>query len=119
MPSRGGTATGGGLCPAELPGRFVDRGGGAGLALADRGGLSLMLLDVPDRKGDALGGGDLVRLGSGDAKGTGRTGAESGGVLLPYVGIVDDKGVRIFGRAGMGGIWVWDGGNIPVAGVGV
>lgn len=35
MPSLLGTATGGGRCPAELPGRSRDRGGGAGL---DRGG---------------------------------------------------------------------------------
>lgn len=31
IPSLGGIATGGGRGPAELPGRFVERGGGAGL----------------------------------------------------------------------------------------
>ena len=32
MPSLLGTATGGGLLPVALPGRALDRGGGAGLA---------------------------------------------------------------------------------------
>jgi hypothetical protein len=41
MPSLRGTATGGGrCCAAELPGRFEDRGGGAGLPFADLGDLT-------------------------------------------------------------------------------
>lgn len=40
IPSREGTAIGAGRRPAELAGRFDDLGGGAGLLLAGRGGLS-------------------------------------------------------------------------------
>ena len=40
MPSLRGIATGGGRCAGELPGRFEDRGGGAGLLIPDLGDLT-------------------------------------------------------------------------------
>lgn len=84
---------GGGLW--VLPGRLDDRGGGAGLLLAARGGrsLSLSLSDgqslssslslprsrsrslIPNRSGEALTGGDLGLLGTGEIRGTSCAGA--------------------------------------------
>ncbi len=90
-----GTATGGGLWLTELPGLFVDRGGGAGLAFAERGGLSLSFT-LPGRRGDALGGGVLVRRGVGEARATRVAGADMGGLLLLL-------GVRARSRGGTGG----------------
>ena len=40
IPSLCGTATGGGRRLVALPGRFIDLGGGAGLAFKGLGGLS-------------------------------------------------------------------------------
>ena len=99
MPSCVGTATGGGLLLTELPGRFTDRGGGAGLALVDLGGRSLVLPLVHGLIGDALGGGDRVRRGTGEANATLRVaGADIGGVWFA------DVGVRDRGIGGTGGV---------------
>ena len=56
---------------AELPGLFVDLGGGAGLLLADRGGRAESVgvcVSVRLNLGDPSGGGkSLARLGCGEA----------------------------------------------------
>lgn len=105
-----------------LPGRFVDRGGGAGLARAERGGRSRSRSDAqslsrseylslsvsrlrapaPGRSGDALAGGDLGRLGMGEARGIScvGAGAESGvGSRAADNGV---RGIRFRGAAEIG-----------------
>jgi hypothetical protein len=76
MPSLRGIATGGGRCCAgELPGRFVDRGGGAGLLIPDLGDLTWSFVGVCAvarlSLGDVSGGGERTRLGCGDTSGGG------------------------------------------------
>jgi hypothetical protein len=110
IPSLFGMATGGGRC--ELPGRFIDRGGGAGLSAEDRG-TGLPDADVlggrgprrPDeldipllRVAEAMGGGDdRMRLGTGETTdGSGDVGAG------PVTGKAD-TGVRAKGREGVEG----------------
>lgn len=69
-----------------LPGRFVDRGGGAGLLLAARGGRSLSDGQSSSlsrslaalRSGVALPGGDRALLGMGEMRDTSWGGAERG-----------------------------------------
>ena len=107
IPSLFGTATGGGRC--ELPGRFVDRGGGAGLSAEDRGtglpdadvlaGRGPRRLDIPLlRVAEAMGGGDdRMRLG------TGETTDGSGDVGAGPANGKADTGVRAEGREGVEG----------------
>jgi len=71
IPCLRGTATGGGrCCGAVLPGRFEDRGGGAGLLFADLGGRlwSFVGVCVVARLNS---GGDCARLGCGNTSGKG------------------------------------------------
>jgi len=92
MPSRCGTATGGGRL-SWLPGRFVLRGGGGGFPRTALGGRSR----PPIRPGvrgtgpglgiPALGGGERARRGTGDEiigrSGTIVSGADAGGPRNP------------------------------------
>jgi hypothetical protein len=83
MPSLRGIATGGGRCCAgELPGRFDDRGGGAGLLILGLGDLTWSFVGVCAVArlsiGDS-GGGERTRLGCGDTSGGGDGGAAGEG----------------------------------------
>jgi len=107
-----------------LIGLFVDLGGGAGLSLDRVGGRSLSLSSISSPSlrslppANALGGGDLTRLGIGEAKGTSCCAdgafvdaAADAGVRNPLTvrSGAADTGVR--GRGGTGDAGVLDRGT--------
>lgn len=103
IPSRLGTATGGGLCPAALPGLSLDLGGGAGLGWflfgspSSPSGLDRDGVDARGEPADGdLGDGAAMRADCG-VRGVGEAGLDLGYEVAPGEVVV------ICGTGGTGG----------------